>query len=271
MSRYASLLLFLSITSVSPVGLRAVPGHRAGGERRTPRTPAAVPFRQLVEHRHFGGSGGRGIEQLHRVHQQRRHAPTAPGLRRHGISRQRGHLRHAVRRRGRVAAEAGRDVPVLGRERRRQPRDRAGSSFLSDSGAGHHAAALGRGRCSRQRRRAGRQRPPPSHRRLHEQVSVRALQRLLRRRASEVVRRVGRVLRHEDEQPAAGYVDLRGCRRPRDLSGPRALRRGLECRHHRHRPRLSRHRAQRRTGTSIRHRTAPAARRAPCRWAPDCA
>ena len=45
--------------------------------------------------------------------------------------------------------------------------DRAGRAVLSDSGAGDHAAALGRRRRARQRRPAQRQRPPSADHRLH--------------------------------------------------------------------------------------------------------
>ena len=65
---------------------------------------------------------------------------------------------------------------------------------------------------------SGAQATATARSRLHEQISVRALQRLLQPDAGEVVRGLGRVLRHEHEQSPARHVDLRGRRRPRDIS-----------------------------------------------------
>ena len=64
--------------------------------------PAAVPARQLVERRHLATRRSTpSSAALHRVHQQRRHAPPAPGFRRRGVAGQRRDLRHPVRRRRR--------------------------------------------------------------------------------------------------------------------------------------------------------------------------
>ncbi len=60
------------------------------------------------------------------------------------------------------------------------------------------------------------------------EVSLRALQRLLQRDAGEVVRGLRRVLRHERERAPSRRLDLRRRRGPRHLSGTRPLRRGME-------------------------------------------
>ncbi len=104
-------------------------------------------------------------------------------------------------------------------------------------------SALGRRRRARERRPAQPERSSSADRRLHQPPSLRALQRLLQRRAGEVVRRFRRVLRPEDEQPASRHVDVGRRGRPRDPPGARPLRRGVERGAHRHRPCAPRHRA----------------------------
>ncbi len=87
--------------------------------------------------------------------------------------------------------------------------------------------------------RRSEQRPPPAHRRPRQPSSLRALQRLLRRRA--VARRLGRLLRPERQRPASGRLDVGGRRRARDPARTRPLRRGLRTR--RDRPRVPRDRS----------------------------
>ena len=58
-------------------------------------------------------------------------------------------------------------------------------------------------------------------------LPLRALQRLLQRGARRWEAGIGRVLRHEDQQPPARGLDLGRRRRPRHPARARALRRGL--------------------------------------------
>ena len=221
----------------------AMPRLGPGRGRRTACPAPALPCRQLVEPGHPFGAGRSRVGGLHRVHQQRRYATPAPRLRRRSIAGQRRHLRDAVRDRRRHPAEAGGHFRLLGRKRRRELRDRPGSAVLSAARTGHHAGALGRGRCAGERRSAQCGGSPPARHRLHEPHALRALQRLLQRDAGQVVRRFGRVLRHEDEQPPPRHVDIGRCRGPRHLSRARPLRRRLESGGDRYRPRVPRDRA----------------------------
>ncbi len=217
-----------------------MPGHGPCRQWRDTGSASAVSRGQLVEHGHLGRAGRRQLGQFHQL--RRRHAQAASRLRRRGVAGQRLDLRDALRDRGRRPVEARGHVRLLGRKRRRQLRDRTGRTVLSDPFAGGDAAALGRRRRARQRGPARGQRPASFDHRLHATASLRALQRLVRRH--EVARGIRRILRHEHQQPAARDVDLRGRGGARDLPRPRALRRGVESRDHRHRPCVPRHGAR---------------------------
>ena len=80
------------------------------------------------------------------------------------------------------------------------------------------------------------QRSPPAHRRSRSPLSLRALQRVLRRQP--VARRLRRVLRSERERTTSRRLDVGRCRGARDSAGARALRRGVRAR--RDRSRVSR-------------------------------
>ena len=117
MSRFKALLLSAGVACLLPFSSPAAaqcPATVPAANGAAPRPAAAVSLRQLVERRHLRGAGGPRLGELHRVHQQRRHAPAASGLRRRGVARQRRHLRNAVRHRRRLAAQAGRDVRRTG-------------------------------------------------------------------------------------------------------------------------------------------------------------
>ena len=175
------------------------------------------------------------LRRLHHLHQQRRHPPAAPRLRRRGISRQRGDLRDALCR-GRCHAEQapGGRRGLLRRERRR------GRVLLPDSLTGHHPGALDRGGQPGERGSPKQRGPASPHRGPRQPLSLRALQRLLQRRHRTVGSRRRRLLGHEDEQPPTRGMDLGRCRRARHPARARALRRGVRSRRRRDPARLPR-------------------------------
>ena len=130
-----------------------------------------------------------------------------------------------------------RAVSVRGRERRRRSRDESAAfPFYPIPDEAITQAHWIEGGEPGQRRPAQQQRSPPAHRRSRSPLSVRALQRVLRRQP--VARRLRRVLRPERERPAAGRLDVGRRRRAGDSAGARALRRGVRAR--RDRSRVSR-------------------------------
>ena len=138
-------------------------------------------------------------------------------------SGQRRDLRHALRRRGRHAAEEGRLVRLLGRERRRFTRPAGVDPLLPDPGRGDHPAALDRGRAAGE---PGPGRRPAHADRRHGRTTTSTSSTPCLATAA-VERRARGLLRHEHEQPPPRGLDLGRRGRPRDPPGPRPLRRGL--------------------------------------------
>ena len=106
-----------------------MPARASRARRGASRAASALSAEQLVEPRHFRRTRRCGIGELHCVHQQRRHKAPPSRLRWRSLAGQRRHLWDALCRRRRRAAEAGGDVPVLGRERRRRSCDRSRVPF----------------------------------------------------------------------------------------------------------------------------------------------
>ena len=222
---------------------RPMSGHGPCRQRRGTGSAAAVSRRQLVEHRHLErapiDANSANFIASSTTAARASCIPTSAARRRRAASRS-----TACRTRSWTEpAEARGHVRLLGRKRRRQLRDRTGHTVLSDPCAGDDAAALGRRRRARQRRPARGQRPASPDHRLHA-TGTSTSSTTSGTTPHEVVRGLRRILRHEHQQPAARHVDLRGRGGARDLSRPRALRRGLESRDHRHRPRVPRHGAR---------------------------
>ena len=204
---------------------------------RAPRPTSASSARRGRPHPDFGGN--------------------APGAA--------GDLRHPLRRRGQRPAAEGGGVRVLGRERRREPADRPELPLLPDPRRGDHAAVLDRGRVPRRSSASAATATCSSwtatRKRLFELFA-------LCWDGSQLDGGLGRVLRHEHQQPPAGGMDLGRRRGPGHPARARALRRGLRPR--RDRPRLPLHRArdQRPHLARLAHRGQHGGRAA--RWARGC-
>ena len=225
--------------TVRPRRQRAVPFERAGARCAGARQRAAAAGRQLVEPRRAVGAGRsrtrRATSASSTTAARAACIPISAARHRRAASTIYG-MPYAVV----DGAQAKSAVTFQYATRATASTlDRPGLSVLSDPDAVDHAAALGRGRRARQRRPAQQRRPPPADGRLHEQRPLRALQRLVRRLEGQLVRRLGRVLRPRHRTAPARRLDLGRCRRACDLSRPGALRRGVQFRGRRDRPRLS--------------------------------
>ena len=220
------LLLVLVLCLVAAPAALAQSPHRTPCKGRFRPARCRSFRRQLVEPGHLGGSrrpnSASYIAFINNGGTRRLH-PDFGGEASPGSV---DDLRHALCRGRRRAAEAGGDVPVLGRERRRRSGDRPGLPVLPDPGEAitqpHWVEGGAPGNVD-QRSASDRHLliVDCTNKHLYELYNV------CYDAAQRVARGLGRVLRHEHERPPARRLDLGRRGRPRDPSGPRPLRRGV--------------------------------------------
>ena len=194
---------------------------------------------QLVEPRHLAAPVDPVVGRATSVH--RDHATAASGLRRRSVAGQRRDLRLPLRRRGRHAAEEGRGVRLLRRERRRESHDRirAFPFYPIPDEAITQPHWIEGGEPGNVDLRSDSDRHllivDRDNRHLYELYNVFF-------DGTQLARRLRRLLRPEHQRPAARALDVGRCRGPGDPSRPRALRRGVRPR--RDRARVPRDRAR---------------------------